>query len=132
MCWTSRTLLFDCMRTYRPPVEALLQDVKNYVVAQRQLISTVASKKGADAFYIIILSTIFLLILWFFLILFSFAIAFLIGDWLDSPFLGFLIVSLFYIFLGVMVWLIKDRFIKVPLLRLFLKLTSAKNKPSYE
>lgn len=120
------------MRIYQPPVEALLQDVKNYVVAQRQLISTVAAKKGADAFYIIILSTIFLLILWFFLILFSFAIAFLIGDWLDSLFLGFLIVSLFYIFIGVITWLIKDRFIKVPLLRLFLKLTSAKNKPNYE
>ena len=120
------------MPTTSPPVQELFDDVKDYVVTQRNLLFTIASKKGADVFYIVITSVIFLLILWFFLILFSFAIAFGLGAWLDNLFFGFGIVALCYVLIGVIIWRFKDRLIKTPLLKLFFNLLAANKTPDYE
>lgn len=120
------------MRTSSPPVQELFDDVKDYVVTQRNLLFTIASKKGADVFYLVIISVIFLLILWFFLILFSFAVAFGLGALLDNMFFGFMLVALFYVLLGAIVWRYKDRLIKTPLLKLFFNLLAANKTPDHE
>ena len=120
------------MPTPQPPVQELFDDVKEYIITQRNLLLTVASKKGADVFYIVITSVIFLLILWFFLILLSFAVAFGLGNWLDHTWLGFLIVAFVYVLIGVLVWKLKDRVIKTPLLKLFFNLLAANKTPDHE
>ena len=120
------------MTTSPPPVQELFDDVKEYVVTQRNLLSTVAAKKGADVFYIVITSVIFLLILWFFLILFSFAVAFGLGSWLDNLFYGFSIVAFGYLLIGGLVWKFKDNVIKTPLLKLFFTLLAADKIPDHE
>ena len=120
------------MPTPTPPVQELFDDVKEYVITQRNLLFTVASKKGADVFYVAIVSAIFLLILWFFLIMFSFAVAFGLGKLLNNLFFGFSLVALFYVLLGVLVWMLKDRWIKTPLLKLFFNLLAANKTPDHE
>ncbi len=120
------------MPTPKPPVQELFDDIKEYIIAQRNLLLTVASKKGADVFYIIITSVIFLLILWFFLILLSFAVAFALGSWLNAVWLGFLIVAVLYVLVGMLVWKLKDRVIKTPLLKLFFNLLAANNTPDHD
>ena len=120
------------MSTSPPPVQELFDDVKDYIITQRNLLLTVASKKGADVFYIAITSVIFLLILWFFLIMFSFAVGFGLGALLDNLFFGFGLVALFYVLLGVIIWRFKDRLIKTPLLKLFFNLLAANKTPDYE
>ena len=120
------------MTTRTPPVQELFDDVKDYVTTQRNLLFTVASKKGADVFYLIITSVIFLLILWFFLIIFSFAVAYGLGYLLQSLFLGFLLVALFYVVLGILMWTFKDRLIKTPLLKLFFNLLAANKTPDHD
>ncbi len=120
------------MPTNSPPVQELFDDVKDYVVTQRNLMFTVASKKGADIFYIVITSVIFLLILWFFLILLSFAVAFGLGALFDNLFFGFGLVALFYVLIGGIIWRYKDRVIKTPLLKLFFNLLAANKTPDHE
>ena len=120
------------MPTSSPPVQELFDDVKDYVITQRNLLFTIASKKGADVFYIVITSAIFLLILWFFLIMFSFAIGFGLGALLDNLFFGFGLVALFYVLLGAIIWRFKDRLIKTPLLKLFFNLLAANKTPNHE
>ena len=117
------------MFTPTPPVRDLFDDVKEYIITQRKLLFTVASKKGVDVLYIVIVGTIFITLLLFFLVLFSFAVAFGLGSLLDSMFLGFLIVAFFYVLLGVLVWLVKDRLIKTFLLKVVIDSLSA-NAPS--
>ena len=117
------------MFTPTPPVQDLFDDVKEYIVTQRKLLFTVASKKGVDVLYIVIVSAILLTILLFFLVLFSIAIAIGIGNLLNNMFLGFLIVALFYVLLGIVVWIVKDRLIKTFLLKIFINSLSA-NVPS--
>lgn len=120
---------YRLMFTPQPPVQDLFDDIKEYVITQRKLLLTVASKKGVDVLYIMIVSTIFITLLLFFLIMLSFAAAFGLGAWLDSLFLGFLIVAFFYVLLGGLVWILKDRLIKTVLLKLFINSLAA-NAPS--
>lgn len=120
------------MRTPQPPIQELFDDMRDYVITQRNLLFTVASKKGADVFYIAITSAIFLLLLWFFLIMFSFAVGFGLGDLLDNLFFGFGLVALFYVLLGAIIWRYKDRLIKTPLLKLFFNLLAANKTPDHE
>lgn len=111
------------------PLEKLLQDVKDYVVIQRQLITTVASKKGADVAYVVVAGVIFLLLGLFIAIFLSFTIAYGLAMLLNNLFLGFLIVTLFYVLILVVVLIFRDRLIKIPILRAFLNLFN-NNKPT--
>ena len=104
------------------PLEKLLRDAKDYVVIQRRLITTVVSKKGADIAYVAIAGVIFFLIGLFIVIFLSFTAAYGIGLLLDNIFLGFLIVTSLYILIVVLVWVLKDRLIKMPILKLFFRL----------
>jgi len=111
------------------PLEKLLQDAKEYITIQRQLISTVLSKKGADVAYVIVAGAVFVLIGLFIVIFLSFTIAYGIALLLDNVFLGFLIVTLLYILVFVLLWIFKDRLIKIPILKMFLQLFDTK-KPT--
>lgn len=116
------------MEYQNKPVERLFQDIKDYIITQRNLAMTVASKKGADIFFIVILVAILLVLGSFFLMFFSFAIAYLIGSLINSVWLGFLIVALLYLLLAAVVWLKKDPLIKTPLFKLFFKMLAPKLK----
>lgn len=115
------------MNYQKKPVERLFQDVKDYIIAQRNLVLITLSKKGADALYVIITASLFLFLGWFFLIFLSFAIAYAIGNLIGITWLGFLIVAFLYFLVGVIVWAKKDRWIKTPLLNLFLKMSISDN-----
>ncbi|MGB3584964.1 MAG: hypothetical protein WBA23_00420 [Tunicatimonas sp.] len=111
------------------PLEKLLQDAKDYVVVQRRLISTIASKKGADIAFVVIAGLIFFLIGLFIIIFTSFTAAYGLALLLDNTFFGFLIVTFFYVLIFILVWIFKDRLIKTPILKLFFQLFNTK-KPS--
>ena len=113
-------------------LEKLIQDLKDYIIIQRQLITTVASKKGADIFYVIIAAAVFMLIGLFIAIFFSFTAAYGLAILLDNTFLGFLIVTLFYVLLFLIIWFNKDRFIKIPILKFFFNVFNTYKKPKDE
>lgn len=116
----------------KTPVEQLFQDIKDYIVAQRNLALTVFSKKGADVFFVVIASIVFLLIGWFFMIFLSFALAYALGNWIGYVSIGFVIVAFLYFMIGLIAWIYKDRWIRTPLLKLFFKLLSADKDQDYE
>ena len=111
------------------PLEKLLQDAKDYVVVQRKLIATIVSKKGSDIAFVVVVGLIFSLIGLFIVIFLSFTAAYGLAMLLDNLFLGFLIVTLFYVLIFVIIWIFKDRLIIIPLLKLFLGIFNTE-KPS--
>ncbi|WKN43645.1 phage holin family protein [Tunicatimonas pelagia] len=114
------------------PLEKLLQDAKDYVVVQRRLISTIASKKGADIAFVIVAGLVFFLIGLFIVIFISFTVAYGLAILLNNTFLGFLIVTFFYILVFILLWIFKDRLIKTPILKLFFQLFNTKKPSSNE
>jgi hypothetical protein len=57
----------------------------------------------------------------FFILLASMALAFALGRWLNDTALGFLIVSLLYALLGILVWAKRDQFLRIPILNALIK-----------
>jgi uncharacterized membrane protein YqjE len=55
------------------------------------------------------------------LLFLSLGIAWLIGEKLNSVASGYFIVALFYALVGIILYLIKDKFIKVPIVNAFIK-----------
>jgi len=52
----------------------------------------------------------------FFILLASMALAFALGRWMNDTALGFAIVSLLYLLLGIFVWTKRDRLLRIPIL----------------
>ncbi len=116
------------MEYQNKPVERLFQDVKGYIITQRDLAMTVVSKKGSDVLFIVVLVSILLVLGSFFLLFLSISMAYLIGQLIHSVWLGFLIVAVLYLLLAVLIWLNKDALLKTPIFKLFFKLLAPKLK----
>lgn len=120
------------MDYHRKPVEQLIQDAKDYVIAQRNLAMTVFSKKGADVVFVVVTGVILLTLGLFVLIFLSFALAYALGNWIGYLSLGFLIVAFLYLGVALIVWVNKDRWIKTPLFKVFFNLLAADKAQDYE
>lgn len=97
-------------------IESLVSELKDYVntrVAQLKL--AVAEKLSSIFAYAI---TILMAALVFFLILvfISVAMAIAIGQWLNSLWLGFLIVAGICLILGIVMWVSKDKLFRRPIM----------------
>jgi len=57
-----------------------------------------------------------------FILLASVAAAIAVGQWLDSMWLGFLIVAGLVLLLGLVLWLAKDRLLRIPIMNALLKI----------
>jgi hypothetical protein len=55
----------------------------------------------------------------FALLLFSFALAYGLGAMMNNYFLGFLLVTLLYVIIGMVVWFNKEKVFKLPMLNAF-------------
>ena len=102
-------------------VGSALQHVKEYVEASVKLAKMKAAEKSSE----VITNTAAYgaaAILGVFMLLFgSITLAFALGNWLGDNVWGFLIVTLFYAALAVVVLLVKDKLIKIPVLNGLLK-----------
>jgi hypothetical protein len=55
------------------------------------------------------------------LIFLSVGVALLIGEKLNSPSSGFFYIALFYVVVGIIIYAIKDKYIKLPIVNSFIK-----------
>ena len=114
------------------PIERLLSDAKEYLIAQKNLALTIGAQKGGTALYALILAIALFMIGWFFLLIFSMGIAFGIGALLESTFWGYMIVAAIYLLTGVLVWVFRDRILKTPILMTFFKMVDNHKAEAYE
>jgi len=55
------------------------------------------------------------------LLFISLGVAWLLGEWLQSPAKGFFLVGLFYAIVGIVLFWVKDQFIRIPVVNAFIK-----------
>ncbi|MDF9797738.1 fatty acid desaturase [Catalinimonas alkaloidigena] len=118
--------------TDQTPIERIFQHIKEYIAAQRNLLLTIASKKGGDVLYAIVLALILFLIACYFLMIFSVGIAYGIGVWIGSIFWGFMIVAALYLLLAFLVWIFRDSLLRTPIFKLFFKLANTDKQEAHE
>ncbi|MFZ9388483.1 MAG: phage holin family protein [Chitinophagaceae bacterium] len=102
-------------------VESLVDQLRSYVntrVAQTKLsVAEKASRLAAAMIAFVLAALVFFL----FLVLLSMAVAIALGQWLGNMWLGYLIVAGLVLLLTGIIWLAKDRLIRIPLMNALLK-----------
>jgi len=101
--------------------EDIFEHAKEYIEAQWKLGVLNASYKAADGITSAATALIFIVIGMIVLLFMSFSLAFFIGQHFNSFALGFLYVGILYVVVAILLWLLKDKYIKVPLINSFLK-----------
>jgi hypothetical protein len=118
--------------TDQTPVERLFQHIKDYIVAQRNLVLTIAAKKGGDVIYGIVLALILFFIACYFLMIFSIGISYGIGVWIGSIFWGFMIVSFLYLLMAVLIWIFRDSLLRTPIFKMSFNLANTDKEEAHE
>ena len=101
--------------------EDIFENASEYLEARWNLGVLNASSKAADTISMITTTLIMAMIGTIILMFLSIGVALLIGEHLNSPSSGFFYVGLFYVVVGILVYAIKDKYIKLPIINSFIK-----------
>ncbi|MEG2079817.1 Putative Holin-X, holin superfamily III [Chryseobacterium piscicola] len=91
----------------------MVETLKEYATKRLDLIKIQATEKTSISAGIIAFLIIFLIAFAFFIILFNFGLAFLIGNALNNTSYGFLIVAAFYIVVMIVVVIFKKKIVNL-------------------
>jgi ABC-type phosphate transport system permease subunit len=101
--------------------EDIFENASEYLEARWNLGVLNASSKAAGTISVLTTTLIMAVIGMIILMFLSIGVALLIGEHLNSQSAGFFYVGLFYIIIGILVYAIKDKYIKLPIINSFIK-----------
>lgn len=112
-------------------IELLYEKAKSYTETSIELFKLNAIDKTADIASSLFTRLAFLMIVAMFTLFINIALSLYIGKILDETYLGFLIISGFYLIVFLILYTYKDKFLKTPLTNLIIaKLLKQKLKKS--
>ena len=97
------------------PVETLIEQAQTYFKTSVQLIKLKATDKLAEIISNLASGFIIVIILALFFVNLNIAVALLIGDLLGKAWMGFILVSLIYAFIGLIIYIFRNKWIKRPI-----------------
>ena len=97
------------------PVEVLVERTQAYIKTSIQLFKLKATDKLAEIVSNLASSFVIVVVIVLFGVNLNIAIALLLGDLLGKAWLGFVLVSGFYAFAGIIFYLLRDKWIKKPI-----------------
>lgn len=102
-------------------VDELVGSLKAYADNRIESIKFNAAEKSSAIAANFLAGFFISVVLIFFIGLVSVAISLLLGKWLNILWLGFLIVAVFYLLMGILLWKFRVRLIRLPLMNALLK-----------
>lgn len=96
------------------PIELLMDRGKAYTRTSLRLFKLKATDKGAELISKVVSGFVILILFALLFINLNIAIALLIGEMLNKIWMGFIILSGFYGFMGILVYIFRDQWIKQP------------------
>ncbi|CAM4094231.1 MULTISPECIES: hypothetical protein [Flavobacterium] len=109
-------------------IEMLFERTQDYTNSSIELFKLNAIDKIADITASITFRLVFGLIVAMFSLFINIGISLYIGKLIGENYLGFLIVSGFYLVIAILLFIFRDRFIKIPIMNLVIKkLLESKN-----
>lgn len=100
------------MKDQKIVIEDIFEKVENYTKTTFELHKLKFIGKSSSVVSVLLLYATLFIIALFFVSFINIALALLIGKWIGSYYLGFLIVSLFYLFIACLVYIFKDEISK--------------------
>ena len=111
----------EAINQIKDKAEGIFDDTTEYLEARWNLGVLNASSKAADAISTIATTLVTVVLGITVLIFLSVGVALLIGEKLNSASSGFFYVGLFYAVVGISIYAIKDKYIKLPIINSFIK-----------
>ncbi|MBN9385595.1 MAG: phage holin family protein [Chitinophagaceae bacterium] len=112
-------------------VEDLFDHTREYINIRVEEAKLAVAERVSTVMAMVIAATVVNIIFLLCLIFASAAGAIAIGTWLKSYWLGFLLVAVFYFLAGLLVWVAKERLIRVPIMNAIIR-QLFKNNNEYE
>ncbi len=97
-------------------VEELSAHVKEYINNRIDSVKFSAAEKSSSVLANIIAVAIAVLVLTFFVLFGSVALAYAIAKWTGEVYWGFLIVAGIYLLFGILVWLLREKLLRLPIM----------------
>jgi hypothetical protein len=109
-------------------VESLVAHFKDYVEIRIEQARLEVADKGSRAIAAVISSIIIFLVVFLIVLFASMGVAFILGEMWERMWLGFLAVSAFYIVVALIIWLMREKMIRIPMINSILKQMTIKAK----
>jgi uncharacterized membrane protein len=97
-------------------VEELAGSVKDYVNTRIESIKLNAAEKSSFVIANAVAGVVVAIMFIFFLGLASIGLSIVLGEWIGKMWAGFVIVALFFLFIGIIVWLARGKLIRLPVM----------------
>ena len=108
--------------------EGFVDQVKEYVNIRLAQLKLLFAEKTSKVMAVMIAVVMSALVFFLFLVLICIAGAIAIGQWLESIWLGFVIVGGVVLIIGVILWMAKDRLIGKPIMNALIKVMFDKDE----
>lgn len=105
---------------YNKAEEWVIQ-LKAYVNTEIELVKLTVAEKVSKVFSDLLALAFVGAFLLFFILFASLALAWLVGEWLDKSWAGFLIVAIFYLLLGIIAWYAREKLLRVPIMNAIIR-----------
>ena len=102
-------------------VEALVQHLKAYLSTSISVVKLKAADKTSKIAANLIAGVIVFFFLLFFISFASIGFVYLLARWTGEIFWGFFIVSAVYFFLAMLLWKTRERWLRIPILKVIIK-----------
>ncbi|WP_044639410.1 hypothetical protein [Siansivirga zeaxanthinifaciens] len=103
------------METASKHIERLYEKAKNYTETSIELYRLNAIDKTASLVSSLTSRLLLVLVVSIFSLFVNIAISLYIGELLESSYLGFLIVSMFYLILAILIYFLSEKYIEAPI-----------------
>ena len=109
------------MENQSTSIEALIERVKSYVETRIDLLKLKAIDKSASFLSLLIAMIVVILVSFIFFIFLNIGIALYLGDLLGKVYYGFFIIAGFYIIVGLVLFSVREKLLKTPLINAMIK-----------
>lgn len=107
--------------------DGLVSHIKEYVEVRVEEVKLEVADRSSKVMAAVIARIVVFLVLGFFILFASTAVAYVLGGLWGKMWLGFLVVSGFYALLALLVWLTRDTLIRIPMVNTLLKQMTKKD-----
>ncbi len=97
-------------------IEQLAGDAKDYINTRVEIVKLNAAARISSVTSNLMARIIVAVVFVFFLLFGGIAAGLALGDWLGKTYWGFLAVACFYLLAGIIVWLAREKMIRIPIM----------------
>lgn len=97
-------------------VEEIATHIKDYINVRIDKVKLDVAEKTSSVLANLIAGLMVLLVFLLFFLFVNFSIAYALAEWIGKTWAGFLVVAGFYLLIGVIVWLARQRILRIPIM----------------